>query len=291
MIFARLARLRPGNNLTEFDIALRSKLTSQAAKKAYLRFGPDALVSCQFCSPEQIESYLLYFLPSKIFVPHLFHLLILGVVTTASLTGPDAGRWRNTFTVAGVALAAIDTYLVVTYDPWKTASAAVRAGQAPPSSSYAQLSLLRPLAFAIFDGICALIIYATATHRFFFRPPSQAEQVEQLVANARTALSGATSKLHALSVTRNAVVREPALKARDDEYWRTVVAMDGADAGGGGTQSELGNIWEQPEVVRAMARTMSGHAGPLATLGTSANEYVNKITAGLEDVDEQTSQG
>lgn len=297
MIFTRLARLRPNSNLTEFDVALRSKLTTQAARKVYLRFGPDALVSCQFCSPEQIESYLLYFLPSKIFAPHLFHLLIIGIVTTASLTGPDASRWRNKFTMAGVVLAAFDTYLVTTYDPLRNASAAVRAGQLPPSSSYAQLSLVRPLAFAVFDGVCALIIYLTATHRFFFRPPSQNEQVEQLVAHATAALSGATSKLHALSVTRNAVVREPVLKARDDEYWRMVVAMDGADDASAGEQQQpqqqqqQGSIWEEPDVVRAMSRAMSGEAVDMTRLGTSANEYVNNITSGLEAVKDERSSG
>ncbi|KAE8350357.1 hypothetical protein BDV28DRAFT_151028 [Aspergillus coremiiformis] len=284
IVFNRLARYRPENTLTDADTLLRSKFTSLGARKVYLRFGPETLTGCQFCSLDHIHTYLLYYLPFHTLLPHLFHMVLVGVVTSAPFAGREAASWRNKFTMAGLALASFDAYIVFTYDPVQSASAAVRAGIHPPSSLYHQTTLLRPLAFAIFDGICAFLIYVTATNRFFFTPPSVADQVDQLVGSSLSALSGATTKLHAVNVARNAVVRDKVLKDRDDEYWHTVVAMN-ADSGmvdGGGDPST--NIWEEEEVVRAMSRAMAGQGGvDLAKLGVSAAEYVNGVTVGLDD--------
>ncbi|KNG83462.1 hypothetical protein ANOM_007832 [Aspergillus nomiae NRRL 13137] len=283
VVFNRLARYRPENLLTDADILLRSKFTSLGARKVYLRFGPETLTGCQFCSLENINTYLLYYLPFHTLLPHLFHMVIVGLVTSAPFAGREAAGWRNKFTMAGLALATLDAYIVFTYDPVQSASAAVRAGISPPSSLYHQITLLRPLAFAIFDGICSFLIYVTATHRFFFTPPSQAEQVDQLVGSSLSALSGATAKLHAVNVARNAVVRDKVLKDRDDAYWQAVVAMN-ADTAKVDSGDPSTNIWEEEEVVRAMSRAMAGEGGvDLAKLGVSAAEYVNGVTADLDN--------
>ncbi|PYI20946.1 hypothetical protein BO99DRAFT_421244 [Aspergillus violaceofuscus CBS 115571] len=293
VLFARLARLRPENTLTATDLLLKTKLTSLPARKLYLRFGPDALARCQFCSLDNPTTYILYYLPSHVLLPHLFHLAILGAATAAPLTGPDASRWRNKFTLAGCALALLDLYLVFRYDPVQTGPAALRAGATVPTAAYYQLGLLRPLAFAVVDAVGALLIYLAASRRFFYAPPSQAEQVGQLVSTALSALGGATSKLHALSVTRSTVVRDRALKDRDDAYWRTVVALnvdnpalraseDGPGAPAASSAAPT-SIWEEEEVVRAMSRAMAGQGGvDLAKLGMDAAEYVNTITKGLD---------
>ncbi|KAH3210859.1 hypothetical protein KXV86_005218 [Aspergillus fumigatus] len=255
VIFSRLARFRPDNTLSETDHLLRSKFTSVVARRVYLRYGPDALTSCEYCSLDNLKTYLLYYLPFNTLIPHILHMVLVGLVTSAPFAGREAASWRNKFTVAGLALAAIDIYIVSTYDPVLSASAAVRAGMVPPSSLYHQTTLLRPLVFAVFDGICALLIYVTATNRFFFTPPSQADQVDQL------------------------------LEIADDAYWRTVVAM-GAGNTDGDASVAPSSIWEEEEVVRAMSRAMAGQGGvDLAKLGVSAAEYVNGVTAGLDDVD------
>ncbi|OJK02559.1 hypothetical protein ASPACDRAFT_51082 [Aspergillus aculeatus ATCC 16872] len=301
VLFARLARLRPANTLSATDLLLKAKLTSLPARKLYLRFGPDALVRCQFCSLDHPTTYILYYLPWHVLLPHLGHMALMGAVTARPLTGPDASRWRNKFTLAGCALALLDLYLAFGYDPVQTGPAAVRAGSVTvPPAAYYQLGLLRPLALAVVDGIAALLIYLSATRRFFYAPPSQAEQVGQLVSTALSALGGATSKLHALSVTRNTVVRDRVLKDRDDAYWRTVVALDvdnpaALREGGRQVVREDGpgvpaassaapaSIWEEEEVVRAMSRAMAGQGGvDLAKLGMDAADYVNTITKGLD---------
>lgn len=211
-------------------------------------------------------------------------MFIIGLVTSAPFAGQEAARWRNMFTLSGLALASIDLYIMATYDPVQSASAAVKHSQAPPSALYYQMALGRPLVFTIFDVAYAALIYVSATGRLFFSPPSQAEQIDQIVSTAASSLTNASAKLHSLSVIRNAVVRDKALKGRDDAYWRAVVAMEGSGDNAG---SNSGSIWEEEEVVRAMSRAMNGQARnggvDLAKLGINAGEYVDGITAGLEN--------
>lgn len=288
VIFHRLMRLRPDNLLTETDTLLRDKLTSVAARKVYLTFGPDALTSCQFCSFDNLNSYLIYYLPFNVLLPHLAHLLILGVATSAPFGGREAGRWRTKFTFAGLAVAALDLWIVTTYDALQSASPAVRAGQRPPSGLYYLITLLRPLAFVLCDVACSLIIYLSATNRFFFKPPSSVDQLDNAVSAALTQLTSANAKLHASSVTRNAVVRDRALKGRDDAYWQTVAAAENPNRSAPTEQGDenltvINNIWDEEEVARAVSRAMAGQGGvDLAQLGMNANEFVRGVTEGLE---------
>ncbi|KAJ5501605.1 hypothetical protein N7453_006422 [Penicillium expansum] len=266
VIFNRLARLRPDNFLTEADNLLQSKFTSLGARKVYLTYGPDALVSCQYCSFDNLYTYLMYYLPFHVLLPHLGHLLLLGVATSAPIAGREASRWRTKFTIAGLVLAAIDIYIMATYDAIQGAPRSVRAGQTPPSGIYHHITLLRPLAFVICD------------------PPSTVEQVDEAVSMAVQTLMGANTKLHAASVTRNAVVRDSTLKNRDDLYWRTMVSAENPTQGPGeGGEQILNNIWEEEEVARAMSRVMAGQGGiDLAQLGVNANDFVRNVTEGLE---------
>jgi hypothetical protein len=256
------------------DSVLRAKFGSPAARKIYLRFGPDTLISCPFCSLDSPESFLLYFLPLNTLLPHLFHLLIIGLVTSAPVVGEQAGRWRNKFTFVAVALALVEITLVSRHDP-----TARRRGDIP-ASFYNQIYLFRQLVFTIFDACAALLIYLSATRRYFFTPASPVEQAEELVSAVGSTLAAATSKLHALSVVRSATVRDKALKARDDAYWHAVVAMEGSGEDGGE------NIWEEEEVVRAISRAMHGQGQgggvDVAKLGVDASAYVDGVTEGLE---------
>ncbi|KAL4870661.1 hypothetical protein BDV12DRAFT_48112 [Aspergillus spectabilis] len=274
-IFSRLARLR---ELTETDTLLRSKLGSKEARKIYLRFGEKALTQCQFCKLDNPNTYALFYYPVNSMIPHLLHMAVVGIATSTTFAGREAARWRTRFTIAGLLLAAVDLYVVFMYDPIKAGSNAVRDGVAVPSAVFQRMAVLRPLALAVFDVVLAGFIYVSATNRWFFTPPAQADEVDKIVSASLASLTGASSKLHAASVTRNAVVRDKMLKDRDDAYWRTVVAMDGE-----GSSRAPSAVWEEEEVVRAMSRAMAGHGGvDLAKLGVSAAEYVNGVTAGLE---------
>lgn len=294
VIFSRLARLRPGEVLTEADQLLKEKLTTKIARYIYLTFGSDVLTSCQFCSTESMYTYRLYYLPFHVFLPHLVHMLILGVVTSGSFAGSECSRWRGKFVLGGLVLAALDIYVVTTHDAAGSASTAVKAGQIPPFGFYYFTTILRPVLFAVFDSVCSCIIYLSATNRFFFKPPPATEQLDQAVSAALTVLTGANTKLHAANVTRNAVVRDRALKQRDDVYWQTMVALENPTGGPGGPRGSpgpaqggvgmvLNNIWEEPEVAQAMSQAMSGNGGvDLAQLGINAQEFVRGVTDGLE---------
>jgi hypothetical protein len=224
----------------------------------------------------------MYYLPFHVLLPHLAHLLLLGVATSAPIAGREAARWRTKFTLAGLVLAAIDIYVMATYDALQSATRSVRAGQTPPSGIYHHITLLRPLTFVICDVICSVVLWLSATNRFFFKPPSTVEQVDEAVSMAVQTLMGANTKLHAASVTRNAVVRDSGLKNRDDLYWRTMVASENPTQPGEGGEQILNNIWEEEEVARAMSRVMAGQGGiDLAQLGVNANDFVQKVTEGL----------
>ncbi|KAL2863079.1 uncharacterized protein BJX67DRAFT_364743 [Aspergillus lucknowensis] len=279
-LFTRLARHRvPYGVLTEADELLRTKLASKEARKIYLRYGEKALTQCQFCKLDNVNTYALYYYPVNSLLPHLAHMAIVGIATSASLAGREAARWRTRFTIAGLLLAAVDLYVVFMYDPIKSGSQAVRDGIDVPPALFSRMAMLRPLALAVFDVVLAFFIYVSSTNRWFFTPPSQADEVDRVVSASLASLTGASSKLHAASVTRNAVVRDKVLKDRDDAYWRTVVAMDGE----GGSRAPA-DVWEEEEVVRAMSRAMAGQGGvDLAKLGVSAAEYVDGVTAGLEN--------
>lgn len=130
------------------------------------------------------------------------------------------------------------------------------------------------------DVLCAAAIWLSATNRFFFKPPSSEEQIDGAVTMAVQALTGANTKLHASSVTRNAVVRDKVLKNRDDLYWQTMV--DSETPGATGEGKILNNVWEEEEVARAMSRAMAGQGGiDLAQLGVNANEFVRGVTEGM----------
>jgi len=288
VVFTRLAKLRPNNALAEQDTLLRAKLASLAGRKIYLLYGPDGLISCQFCTMDHMLSYLLYYLPFNTLLPHLFHLLVVGLATSKPLAGKEPARWRNMFTLAALALAVVDIYLMSTYDPLQMASAAVKAGRIPPASLYHQMRIFRPLTLLVFDCICSLLIYVSATHRFFFTPPTPAEQADAAVSSGISALSGASSKLLAFNVLRGAVVRDKTLKARDDSYWSTAAVVEnlGTNPAEPAQVVGSGSIWEEEEVVRAISRAMNGQARngglDIAKLGSTAGEYVDTVTTGLE---------
>lgn len=208
--------------------------------------------------------------------------MLLGIATSTSIAGRESNRWRMKFTLAGLALAAIDLCIVATHDAIANASPAVRAGQRPPSSLYTQITLLRPLAIAVCDVLCSTVLWLSATNRFFFKPPSTGEQIDDAVNMTVQALTGANTKLHASSVTRNAVVRDKTLKARDDVYWQAMAASENPTRTGDGDGAILNNIWDEEEVARAMSRAMAGQGGiDLAQLGVNANEFVRGVTEGL----------
>jgi hypothetical protein len=232
-------------------------------------------LNCSFCHPDDVSSYLLYHVPVNVILPHLAHLVLLGLATSEPLAGPEAGWWRNRCSLAALALAIVDVYMTTSYTP------AIDANMPAPAGMFWTARMIRLLAICILDGIIALLIYASATNRFVFTSPTDSDpelmrkKQEQMLAQTNVALQMAQTKLHAFTVARNATVRDQDLKAADDEYWRAVVAMEGP--------SGTGSVWEDEEVQAAIARSYGEGAFDVAQVGKEAEAFVSNITRGLED--------
>jgi hypothetical protein len=156
------------------------------------------------------------------------------------------------------------------------------------------------------DVLAAALIYLWATNRLPFLLPSQSSYPNTTTADPATikkhqahlltqsavALQTAQAKLRAFNVARNAVVREPTLKARDDEYWRAVVGMEGP--GGGGGVDGVG-VWGEDEVMEAVAKVADegrasaqpghGRGVDVERVGREAGIFVDSVTKWLEGDD------
>lgn len=239
VLFNRLNTLRP---LTPTEESLRKIFESGGldARLQYLRFGPEVLASCPFVSDpragDAATSYLLHALPSLL-APHLLHLFVLGLVTSA-FAGPDATRWRTAATILGLGLAALDLLSVATYNATENAGA-LRASEI--SAFYWQRRLFSRLLIVTADAGLGYLIYATATARFFVLPPSAPMQLEA----ATKGLEGALSKVRGLGAVRNVVMRDRGFRGRVERYW----VME---------QEIMREVWEDRDVVSAVNGTLEG---------------------------------
>ncbi|EXJ94106.1 hypothetical protein A1O1_02499 [Capronia coronata CBS 617.96] len=297
-VFARLALLRDHGILTATDEALRSKLGSQALRKIYLRFGPATLLNCTFCSPgggDDDISYLLYHLPTNILLPHLFHILCLGLATSEPLAGFEASRWRARAVLCAIALAGLDIAIAAAYVP------VVDPRTPAPIGTFWIAATLRPLALCLFDAAVAFFIYASATGRFLlFSAPASADpevvrrRMEELLTAANVALQMTQTNLRAYSIARNAVVRNPDLKGADDEYWRRVVAMEAFDTTNN-DDDDAGDVvvdetlFDDDEVQAAISRAYGSGAVNVTAMRKDAELFVKHATRGLDSNEGQTA--
>ncbi|KAK5199706.1 hypothetical protein LTR92_000247 [Exophiala xenobiotica] len=277
-LFSRLAMLRDHGVLTSGDEALRLKLTSPTLRQIYLRFGPRTLLNCTFCHPDDNFSYLLYHLPMNVLLPHLFHIFCLGLATSESISGFEPSRWRAQVLLCALALASVDIAITTTYSPIASPSTPAPAG------IFWLASTLRYLCLCLFDAATAFLIYASATGRFLlFSAPANAadpelarRRTEELLTKANLSLQLTQTSLRAYSIARNATVRNPILKAGDDEYWRSVVSVEGTQ--GYGDQS----VVEDEEVQAAISRAYGSGSMNVEQMRREADAFVNTVTRGLD---------
>ncbi|KAJ9141862.1 Chorismate synthase protein [Pleurostoma richardsiae] len=219
VLFTRLSALRPGHALTPRDEALRARLASAEARLLYLQFGPGPLADCPFCSSDEPRSFFYYALPS-ILAPHLANLALLAAATSVPLTGRAGARWRTASSLAGAALAALDLFLVGSYNH-QSNSRALRLSEV--DFFFWRARAWRLAALAALDALLAWVLYLTATNRAFVAGPGPAERAEGVA----RALAAARSKLSAVGIAKNATVRDAELRARSTEYWHQEVRLVG----------------------------------------------------------------
>ena len=133
-------------------------------RQLYLRFGPSTLTNCQFCHQDDPLSYLLYHLPTNIILPHLFHILVIGLATSETISGYEATTFRHSTLLCGLILSSLDIFLTTTYAP------SIAATTPAPAGTFWVAGTLRSLTLMVFDITLAFLIYASATGRFYLFP-------------------------------------------------------------------------------------------------------------------------
>jgi hypothetical protein len=216
VLFTRLTALRPNGALTAADTTLRAKFVNLESRLLYLQFGPDVLASCPFCNSDDPRSYFYYAIP-ELLAPHLRNLLALSAATSGFVTGASASatRWRALAVMAAVAAAALDVYLVSSYN-YQGNARATRLAELDPF--YWRARRLRLLGLAALDGALAALVWLAGTNRAFARPASAAERVEAVT---RALVGGTKAKLSALGIVKNTAIRDEELRDRLTAYWRT----------------------------------------------------------------------
>ncbi|KAH6656760.1 hypothetical protein BKA67DRAFT_552972 [Truncatella angustata] len=212
VLFTRLTALRPANALTDADATLRAKFVNLESRLLYLQFGPSVLAGCPFCNAEDPRSYLYYAAPGLL-APHLFNLVVLSVATSGLMTGHEGSKWRAPAVLVSAAIAAIDIYLVSSYNYQVNA----RATRLVDIDSFFWTSrLYRLVTFALINSAFAALLYLSSTNRAFASPPGPAERVEAVTRQ----LMMSKSKLNALGIVKNTAIRDEELRERMQSYWQ-----------------------------------------------------------------------
>jgi len=204
VLFNRLLSMRT-NGLSPLEIGLKDKYFESSTDFGllYAAYGPDVMANCAWCSTASTDTYFMYAF-SSILAPHLYHILILGLITSSFFSGPEGARWRIYATAMGAFLAAIELGLVLRND-WKLNT--TKRSLSDVDFFYWRLRMYRLLSFAVADALLGWAIWLTSTNRWLVKPPPVSQQIQY----ATVALNLARNKVTLLSRLRNAVIYDEQL--------------------------------------------------------------------------------
>ena len=275
-LFHRLANLRPGQVLTPLDEELRQILTGPTIRKLYLRFGPTTIAKCSFCDPLDPSTYLLYHFPRNIVYPHLLNFGILGLATSATVAGIEASIWRFRVLIGALALAALDAYYVVTWNP------NINTDMPGPAGLFWAMAALRPFCLCLFDATVAAIIYLSATKRFLLfamapkDPKITQQQTTELMNKSIMAMATTATKIRGTNLARNVVFRNADLKHSEDQYWKDVVEHEGP-------QDLRSGAFEDEDVQAALARAYGSGTVNIERIRKEADGFVKCVTQSMDN--------
>lgn len=257
VLFTRLGLIRPNSALTNSDSLLKPRLASLEARCLYLTYGPDVLTNCPFCLSDEPTTYFYYALPS-ILLPHVLHLLALGMATSSAISGKYGSRWRTLALVGAITLAFVDCYLFGSYD-WKANARVIRPEHL--DHFYWRMRNMRGIAICLCDAVLAVLLWAASTNRVFAIPPNTGERTEA----ATKVLENVRGRLGAIGIIRNVVVRDEGLRRRNEAYWRKE----------GQVMSE---VMDEREVVEGVRSALSGRIS-MTKVEEEAKTYAEGIVA------------
>ncbi|KAK2072940.1 hypothetical protein P8C59_007259 [Phyllachora maydis] len=271
VLFTRLASLRPNATLTARDTALRARFVNLESRLLYCHYGPAALADCPFCASDDPATFL-YYAAADVAAPHLLNLAGVTAATSAALAGRPAAAWRAAATVAAVVLAAVDGYLLATYDHGANRGAR-RLGDVDFFHWRARAARL--VALAALDAALAGLVWLTATRRAFVTAPTPAERVEGVA----RALAAVKSSLHAVGIVKNTAIRDEELRARSQAYWDHEVSL-------------MREVMEEKEVIERINDALQNRID-IQQISREADMYAQSMFASLvppTDSSESTRQ-
>lgn len=255
VLFNRISAVRPDNAFTAWDYTLRSKFVNLESRLLYFQYGPEVLAECVFCNADEPKSYFYYALPSLLW-PHIGNLIILAVVTSPSLTGKYGSQWRTLATISSGILAGLELYFVNSYNHQANARA-LRLSDL--DLFYWSMRSYRFIALAILDAAIAFALYLSSTNRAFVQPPSPAERIELV----NRALVAARSKMNAVGIVKNTIMRDENLRSRSQGYWQHEVQL-------------MGEVMEERDVIDGVNDALSNRID-IQNITRDADTYTQNV--------------
>ncbi|KAK9778822.1 hypothetical protein SCAR479_04445 [Seiridium cardinale] len=269
VLFTRLTALRPGNILTDTDTALRAKFVNLESRLLYLQFGPGVLADCPFCNAEDPRSYLYYAVPG-VLAPHLFNLVVLSAATSGLMTGQEGSKWRTPAVLVSAVVAALDIYIVSTYN-YQLNARATRLVEL--DMFFWSARVYRLVTFALINSAFAALLYLSSTNRAFATPPSPAERVEAVTRQ----LMVTKSKLNALGIVKNTAIRDEELRERMQSYWQHEGRL-------------MREVMEEREVLEGVNDALSNRIN-ITGIQNDAETYASNILPQQQQATEPVSVG
>ncbi|KAE9396464.1 hypothetical protein BT96DRAFT_884754 [Gymnopus androsaceus JB14] len=217
----------PSSGLPSGIERVLTRLGSAAMRILYVRFGHDAIATCEYCS--SWDDFALFALPGALW-EYLRETLIMGALT---LKGTRHSQHRTLGVGALCAAAMFEAYLILTAtisipkelvyssEAWQRVER-LYGGQGVIMWHDALL-LVRRITFLTLPIIVHFILKPSPLTLSASANPNTLRQGEiaQVTPEslALNTLQGLTTKLQLLRLTRGAIPRHPTLRTRADNYW------------------------------------------------------------------------
>ncbi|KAJ4466284.1 hypothetical protein J3R30DRAFT_3311219, partial [Lentinula aciculospora] len=191
----------PASGLSSGIERVLTRLESAVMRLLYVRFGHDAIATCEYCT--SWDDFSLYVLPGALW-EYICEAVIMGALT---LRGTRHAQHRSISIGAVVAAAMLETYLTL------TAKINIPKDFEDPNTAWRRVERLY-VHFILKPSPISLSA-TTASNPLLQGATTQASP-EALALHTLQAL---TTKLQLLRLTRGAIPRNPTLRAASENYW------------------------------------------------------------------------